>query len=168
VAIRLAARPFQRQAEGMKKKLKVKVKDRWYTVEVEDLHTSPVRAFVDGELVEVSLDDSGNPTALAPVAPRAESRPVTPTPVSSDGARQPARSAAPAGGGKSFRSPMPGVIVSVAVKVGDQVVTGDEVCILEAMKMQQVLRADWSGVVKTVHVTAGKQVMDGDAIVDLE
>ena len=151
----------------MGKKLKVKVKDRWYTVEVEDLNASPIRAFVDGELVEVNLDDSGNPAAAPPGAsPRAEPRPA---PASTDGAARPApRSAAPSGGGKSFRSPMPGVIVSIALKVGDQVVTGDEVCILEAMKMQQVLRADWSGVVKMVHVVAGKQVMDGDLIVDLE
>ena len=63
---------------------------------------------------------------------------------------------------------MPGVIVSVAVSEGDKVVTGDEVCVLEAMKMQQVLRADWTGIVKTVHVRAGEQVLDGDAIVDLQ
>ena len=62
---------------------------------------------------------------------------------------------------------MPGLILSVAVKVGDQVVTGDEVCVLEAMKMQQSLRADWSGVVSAVHVKPGQQVLDGDPIVDL-
>ena len=58
--------------------------------------------------------------------------------------------------------------MSVAVKQGDQVVTGDEVCVLEAMKMQQVLRADWSGIVRSVLVQPGQQVMDGDPIVELE
>ena len=62
---------------------------------------------------------------------------------------------------------MPGVILSVSVKVGDQVITGDEICVLEAMKMQQMLRADWSGVVTAVHVESGQQVLDGDPIVDL-
>jgi propionyl-CoA carboxylase alpha chain len=62
---------------------------------------------------------------------------------------------------------MPGVILSVSVQVGDQVVTGDEICVLEAMKMQQLLRADWSGIVTKVHVGAGQQVLDGDPIVDL-
>ena len=62
---------------------------------------------------------------------------------------------------------MPGVILSVAVQVGAQVVTGDEICILEAMKMQQMLRADWSGIVSKVHVQSGQQVLDGDPIVDL-
>ena len=69
---------------------------------------------------------------------------------------------------KAFTSPMPGVVVSVAVVVGDVLVTGDEICVLEAMKMQQTLRADWSGTVGTVHVQSGQQVLDGDPIVDLE
>ena len=63
---------------------------------------------------------------------------------------------------------MPGSIISVSVKEGDQIVTGDEVCLLESMKMRQSLRADWSGIVKTVHVKAGDQVPHGHPIVDLE
>ena len=63
---------------------------------------------------------------------------------------------------------MPGIVLSVAVGVGDQVTTGDDICVLEAMKMQQTLKADWSGVVSAVHVIAGQQVQDGDAIVELE
>ena len=69
---------------------------------------------------------------------------------------------------RSFKSPMPGVIISVAVSVGDQVVTGDDICVLEAMKMQQVLRADWSGIVASVNVSAGDQVVDGEVIASLE
>lgn len=63
---------------------------------------------------------------------------------------------------------MPGVILAVKVKVGDTIVTGDEVCMLEAMKMQQTLRAEWSGVVKTVFVQVGQQIAGGDPIVELE
>ena len=59
------------------------------------------------------------------------------------------------------------LVVSTVV-VGDVLVTGDEICVLEAMKMQQTLRADWSGTVGTVHVQSGQQVLDGDPIVDLE
>ena len=70
--------------------------------------------------------------------------------------------------GRTFYSPMPGVIISVALKEGDQVVTGDDVCILEAMKMQQVLKADWSGIVKKVFVSSGDQINDGSPIIELE
>ena len=69
---------------------------------------------------------------------------------------------------KVFAAPMPGTILSIEVSPGDQVVTGDAICVLEAMKMQQVLRADWSGVVKSVLVTVGQQVMNGAPIVELE
>jgi propionyl-CoA carboxylase alpha chain len=67
-----------------------------------------------------------------------------------------------------FVAPMPGTILSLEVDVGDQVVTGDPVCVLEAMKMQQVLRAEWSGVVGAVHVIVGEQVSDGSPIIELE
>ena len=63
---------------------------------------------------------------------------------------------------------MPGSIISVAVKEGDQVITGDDVCVLEAMKMQQSLKADWSGIVKKVFVSSGDQVNDGSPIIELE
>ena len=63
---------------------------------------------------------------------------------------------------------MPGTILSIEVKPGDQVVTGDAICVLEAMKMHQILRADWSGVVKEVMVAVGQQIMAGAPIVELE
>ncbi len=137
----------------MASKVRVKVKDTWYTVEVDDLDSDPIVAIVDGEPVEVSR------RRALPVPDQVEIEDDPP------GADRPV--AAPAASGKSFVAPMPGLILTVAVKVGDQVVTGDEVCVLEAMKMQQSLRADWSGIVSAVHVKPGQQVLDGDPIVDL-
>ncbi len=150
----------------MSKTLKVKVRDRWFTVEVGDLTGNPVRVLVDGDPVDVDLEGltareekpsfpAPQPAEASPASgreadPSAKTAPATPTAT------------------KMFRSPMPGVILSVSVKIGDQVVTGDEVCVLEAMKMQQVLRADWTGVVRAIHVEPGQQVSDGDPIVELE
>ncbi len=142
--------------------IRVKVADRWFTVEVPDPHASPVRAIVDGEEVEVQLENvvaaEVQPESITPPPPAPVSPAPEPTPAVGAG-RAPT---------KLFSSPMPGVILSVAVSVGDEVVTGDEICVLEAMKMQQMLRADWSGIVRSVHVEAGQQVLDGDPIVELE
>ena len=142
--------------------IRVKVADRWFTVEVDDPHASPVRAIVEGEEVEVQLENvvvaEVQPESIAPPPPAPVSPAPEPTPAVGAG-RAPT---------KLFSSPMPGVILSVAVSVGDEVVTGDEICVLEAMKMQQMLRADWSGIVRSVHVEAGQQVLDGDPIVELE
>ena len=148
--------PSNRSSDGDTTTLRVQVGDTWYTVEAVDLAADPALVRVDGELVEVTL---GQPIAAQAAAPKPETR--------SEPEAEVASPAAPAGG-RTFRTPMPGVIVTVAVAVGDQVVTGDEVCVLEAMKMQQTLRADWTGIVRTVHVQPGQQVPDGAPIVDLE
>ncbi len=159
----------------MTRTVKVKLEDRWYTVEVGDLTERPVRAVVDGYVVEVDLSDPVE-EAVAPAQPTLRpSRPSTPMPSAVPPPPRPA--AGPPPGAvvdsppdpqKVFAAPMPGTILSVSVNPGDQVVTGDAVCILEAMKMQQVLRADWSGVVKSVFVTVGQQVMNGSPIIELE
>ena len=57
-----------------------------------------------------------------------------------------------------LRSPMPGMIISYSVKVGDKVNTGDPVCILEAMKMQNSLTAPASGTVKAINFESGASV----------
>ena len=145
----------------MSEKLKVRIGDRWFTVEVEDLDARPVRVLVDGEPVELDLG------AIEGAAPASEPEGAAPAdaPPASPVAAPVVRPPTPA---KVFHSPMPGVIVSVAVKEGDQVVTGDEVCVLEAMKMHQSLRADWSGIVQAVHVTPGQQVLGGGPLIELE
>ena len=141
--------------------LRVKVNDRWYTVEAVDVDSEPAVVLVDGERVEVSLSQPLVQADAPPAAAALPAQPATPAPA-------PAPAAAPSAGGRAFTSPMPGIVLSVAVGVGDQVTTGDDICVLEAMKMQQTLKADWSGVVSAVHVIAGQQVQDGDAIVELE
>lgn len=65
-------------------------------------------------------------------------------------------------------APMPGLVKSVAVKVGDRVSEGQELCVLEAMKMQNSLSAGRSGVVKKVNFKADDTVGDGDVLVELE
>ncbi len=157
----------------MPETVRVKVEGKWYTVEVGDLTQRPVTAVVDGHTIEVEVQDPVTETVQqaqlrpAPVAPRPATRPspAAPPPVARPaGAVVESSSSA----SKLFRAPMPGTILSIEVNPGDQVVTGDPVCVLEAMKMQQMLRADWSGVVKTVMVTVGQQVMGGAPIVELE
>ncbi|WP_396333851.1 acetyl-CoA carboxylase biotin carboxylase subunit [Burkholderia anthina] len=61
-------------------------------------------------------------------------------------------------------SPMPGVVLSVAVEVGQAVSAGDAVCVMEAMKMEMVLRAERDGVVSRIHVGA-RDVLAADAVI---
>uniref|UniRef100_A0A673ZVC3 Propionyl-CoA carboxylase alpha chain, mitochondrial n=1 Tax=Salmo trutta TaxID=8032 RepID=A0A673ZVC3_SALTR len=67
-----------------------------------------------------------------------------------------------------LRSPMPGSVVAVSVKPGDVVAEGQEICVIEAMKMQNSLIAAKAAKVKSVHCKAGETVGEGDLLVQLE
>ncbi|XP_023717228.1 propionyl-CoA carboxylase alpha chain, mitochondrial isoform X2 [Cryptotermes secundus] len=69
---------------------------------------------------------------------------------------------------KVVLSPMPGMVKSVSCEVGDTMAEGQEVCIIEAMKMQNSLVAGASGKVKAVHVKAGDTVGEDDVLIEFE
>ncbi|XP_064639177.1 propionyl-CoA carboxylase alpha chain, mitochondrial-like [Lineus longissimus] len=69
---------------------------------------------------------------------------------------------------KVIMAPMPGLVKSIAVEVGQLVVEGMEVCVLEAMKMQNSLVAGKDGKVKSVNFKAGDTVAEEDIIVEIE
>lgn len=71
-------------------------------------------------------------------------------------------------GGDAVLAPMPGLVRDVAISVGQQVQEGDRLVVLEAMKMEHVLRAPRDGVVATVTVATGDQVTAGALMVGLE
>ncbi|GLE09609.1 hypothetical protein PINS_up021337, partial [Pythium insidiosum] len=64
--------------------------------------------------------------------------------------------------------PMPGMLVSVAVQEGDHVEIGQELCVVEAMKMQNVLRAEKKGVVKAVKHQPGAALKVDEIILEYE
>jgi biotin carboxyl carrier protein len=63
---------------------------------------------------------------------------------------------------------MPGTIVSIAVQPGDQVEVGQDLCVLDAMKMNNRIRAPRAGTIAQVHVTVGQQVSYGQPLVTFE
>jgi propionyl-CoA carboxylase alpha chain len=65
-------------------------------------------------------------------------------------------------------APMPGLLVSVAVAEGEEVKAGDELAVLEAMKMENALRAERNGVVGKIHFAAGESVEVDEIIMELE
>ncbi|MFV2144305.1 acetyl/propionyl/methylcrotonyl-CoA carboxylase subunit alpha [Isoptericola sp. G70] len=86
-------------------------------------------------------------------------------------ARRPARRAARGGSGgasgTTLASPMQGTIVKVAVAEGDEVVEGDLVVVLEAMKMEQPITAHRAGTIKSLSLAAGAGVSAGSAICEI-
>ncbi len=99
--------------------------------------------------------------AKAEVTPKPA--PAAPAPVA---APAPSAPAAPAGA-KTVTAPLPGTITKVTVKVGDTVNAGDTVLLMEAMKMENNITAEFGGTVKAILVDTGAQVQSGQALVEL-
>jgi propionyl-CoA carboxylase alpha chain len=66
--------------------------------------------------------------------------------------------------GKAVRCPMPGLVVSIAVGEGQEIKAGETLAVVEAMKMENVLRADRDGVVKKIHARTG-DTLPVDAVI---
>ena len=79
----------------------------------------------------------------------------------------PVQRPAASGAGKPVTSPLPGVIIAVKVNVGDTVKAGQEVAILEAMKMENSIEAVQDGTVTAIHVSKGDSILEGSPIVTI-
>ena len=69
---------------------------------------------------------------------------------------------------KELEAPMPGRIVNIAVKVGDELEVGDDILSLEAMKMENVLKAEGIGTVKAIHIKQDDIVDKGTVLIEFE
>jgi pyruvate carboxylase subunit B len=135
------------------------VDGQYYEVEVECTSGQPVITGITPGMMAAPGGAGVSPAVAAP-RPAAAAPAAAPKPA----AAAPAAEAALASGDVPLRAPMPGMIISYSVKVGDKVATGDLVCVLEAMKMQNSLPAPASGTVKAVNFEPGASVAK-DAII---
>ena len=71
-------------------------------------------------------------------------------------------------GNKSIKAPMQSTVVKLAVAAGDKVVEGDQILVLEAMKMEQSISSPRNGVIKTVKVSVGETVPSGTVLIEFE
>jgi len=88
-------------------------------------------------------------------------------PLKGDAGRKTSRGASAASEG-AVTAIMPGKIIRILIKEGDTVAAGDVVCILEAMKMENELKAPRAGVVKALHVQPGRDVERGTVLAEIE
>jgi biotin carboxyl carrier protein len=66
--------------------------------------------------------------------------------------------------GGTLEAPLPGEIKSIAVRAGQQVEVGDELLVIEAMKMDNVIRAPRAGTIRAVHVSEGHRIAHGEPL----
>ncbi len=136
------------------RKFSITVNGTAYEVEVEELDAASV---------------SAAPAAAPAPAPAAKPAPaVKPAPAAKPVAEAPKAAAPAAQGSITISSPMPGNINDVRVSVGQTVKKGDDLIILEAMKMENEIKAPQDGTVASVNVTKGATVNTGDVLVTLK
>lgn len=119
-----------------------------------------------GELLQVTVN--GKSYAAELLQDEAAPKPVAAAPKAA-AAAAPAAAApkAPTGAGKVVESPLPGVVVSIAVTEGQAVKAGDLLLTLEAMKMENAIQADNAGTVTKILVSNGQSVQSGDPLVEI-
>ena len=123
------------------KEHKFKINGNEYNVAVNSISGNVADVTVNGTSYQVEMDN-------APAVPVQYAQPAAPVQATSPSAPAPsAPAAAPKGEGKAVTSPLPGVIIDIKVNVGDTVKAGQEVAVLEAMKMDNDITAPCDGVV---------------------
>ena len=158
--------------------IKVKIDEQIYQVEISDLQSRPIIAIVDGD--EFKIWPEGEPvkpnqvlnsgrealyTTSSVSAPTTQSPPAE---LHHKPAPEPARSTPPTAGDSLsiVRAPIPGVITAVDVRVGSEVSVGQQLCVLEAMKMNNSIRAVRAGSIAAVHVSIGQHVKHHDVLME--
>ena len=141
------------------------VGNKKFEVSVAEVGSGVARVVVNGESYDVTIENYAEVTgsAVQGVAGRAPAGPAEREQVSPAPAATPQTRPA-AGAGTPVLAPMPGVIVSLKVKVGDKVAENQTVVTVEAMKMENNIAATSGGTVKQILVSPGDHLSTGDVI----
>lgn len=160
------------------KQYRITLENQTFDVKVlDDPRREQVRVEVDGESFTVGVE----PIPVAVEATMGEMAPVV-VPSSTTPAGYPKFSktskvsgnpgstphSSLTGAGRNFvTAPLPGVIKSIAVRSGQQVAPDDEILVIEAMKMDNIIRATRGGTISAIHVTEGRQVTYGETLLEM-
>ena len=139
------------------KNYKFKINGNQYEVEVLDIDGNIAKIEVNGTLYDVEMQRE---------IPKVKST-ASPAPTQSRQVKESKPAPEKAAGGKAseVRAPLPGVIIQILVRPGDEVKAGQTVCTLETMKMENAIKADNGGHVTAVNVTTGQSVLQDEVLV---
>ena len=138
------------------KKFKFKIQGNSYEVEVKDFEDNVAVVEVNGTSYEVELEKQ----IVTTKTPTLVRRPVKPTEKDSKLTKS--------SGSAIIKAPLPGNIMQVSKKNGDEVKKGELVLIYEAMKMENQILAEKDGVIANVKVTVGDAVLQGDVLFEIQ
>ncbi|HPJ69580.1 MAG TPA: biotin/lipoyl-binding protein [Candidatus Mcinerneyibacteriales bacterium] len=147
------------------KEITLEINGKEYKVKVQEFGAEKAKLSVNGTEYTVGLKDLGEPKALdiRPAAPPLKRQPA---PAAKEG--EPLRKPREVVGSGHVTAPLPGLILEILVKEGDTVKAGQDVLIMEAMKMENEVQSPQEGTVKEIKVRRGDSVYEGDILIVLE
>jgi biotin carboxyl carrier protein len=143
-------------------KLTVKIDDQLFTVEVGDLQARPIIATIGEEQFEVwpEIETANTPAFIGSNSNGQGVATSPPTPATTTASPTKSERA------KCVRAPIPGIISAVMVQADQVVTVGQPLCVLDAMKMSNTIRANRAGTIASVTITVGQHVKHNDILVE--
>lgn len=138
------------------RKYQLKLNDKDYLVQLRDLSAEEATLEINGKEYQVAI------SAVSEVIPEGAASSCAPAPVSAPASVARSKSGDATAG--SVLAPIPGSIMEVYVKVGDQVKAGQPLFKMEAMKMENEINARLDGTISSVSTSAGDTVNQGDEL----
>jgi biotin carboxyl carrier protein len=152
------------------KRYRITLENHAFDVKVlDDPRRDQVQVEVDGEILTVGVEtvpvaaETTTPETIRAVGASPAASPRLPKFQKTLEVSAPQAVPAP----QAVAAPLPGVIKSIAVRPGQRVSADDELLVIEAMKMDNVIRAPRGGTVGTIHVTEGRQVAYGETLLEM-
>ena len=152
------------------KEYKFKINGKEYQVAIGEASGNMLSVNVNGANYEVELDASNLAASAGNAfagAKKMADAPANASPASAAPSTAASAATGAAGAGKTIKSPLPGIIISVDVKEGQAVKRGQKVAVIEAMKMENDILAECDGTVTAVHARKGDSVLEGADIVTI-
>ena len=134
------------------KNFKYKINGNVYEVARDSIDDTNAKVEVNGIAYDVIIEQTEQQVSK-PVKRGAQATQVT------------ASASSQGGAASTVKSPLPGIILDITCGVGDSVNKGQQIMVLEAMKMENAINADRDGVIKEIKVTKGETVLEGAALV---
>lgn len=137
------------------KNFKFKIYDNNYNVRIISHEDNVIDLEVNGTAYSVTLKEEVKVKKTPTLVRSASKRPAEPLKVN------------PSSSKTTIVAPIPGIVLSIDVKIGDEIKVGDRLLVLEAMKMENNITSEKAGKVSAINVQAGQQVLQDEVLIEL-
>ena len=138
------------------KNFKFRIHDNNYNVRIVSHEDNIIDLEVNGTSYSVKMKEEIKRAKTPTLVRSASKRPSEPLKVN------------PSSSKTKIVAPIPGVVLSLDVKVGDTIKVGDRMLVLEAMKMENNIVSEKAGTITAVNISVGQQVLQNEVMIELE